>query len=211
MEHEPYFLRVIESKKKSTERSRSQLTIMEHSCLIKSGYRLVSLPRLQHILRKSRGTSDYKMFSCSVWHFWVINQFFCQFQLSLFSFQRQINKGKVLLSVLTEGSPIMGDTEKIKVWKRALHSITFAGNNIPNKFFCSVCDRGRWCCGENMSPHILLNQQVSYGIRSDGDHLIIFHWNHMFPWICKFSLYLQSCCTALHPIVDHFLILCQNL
>ena len=108
---------------------------MEHSCLIKSGYRLESLPQLQHILRKSRGTSDYKMFSCSVWHFWVINQFFCQFQLSLFSFQRQINKGKVLLSVLTEGSPIMGDTEKIKVWKRALHSITFAGNNIPNTFF----------------------------------------------------------------------------
>ena len=108
---------------------------MEHSCLIKSGYRLVSLPRLQHILRKSRGTSEHKMFSFNVWHFWVINQFFCQFQLSLFSFQRQINKGKVLLPVLTEGSPIMGDTEKIKVWKRALHSITFAGNNIPNKFF----------------------------------------------------------------------------
>ena len=108
---------------------------MEHSCLIKSGYRLVSLPRLQHILRKSRGTSDYKMFSCNVSHFWVINQFFCQFQLSLFSFQRQINKGKVLLSVLTEGSPIMGDTEKIKVWKRALHSIVIAVNNIPDMFF----------------------------------------------------------------------------
>ena len=162
---------------------------MEHSCLIKSGYRLESLPQLQHILRKSRGTSEHKMFSCSVWHFWVINQFFCQFQLSLFSFQRQINKGKVLLSVLTEGSPIMGDTEKIKVWKRALHSITFAGNNIPNKFFCSVCDRGRWCCGENMSPHILLNQQVSYGICPNGDRLRLqTSLKSHAPCFCKFSL-----------------------
>ena len=108
---------------------------MEHSCLIKSGYRLVSLPRLQHILRKSRGTSDYKMFSCNVSHFWVINQFFCQFQLSLFSFQRQINKGKVLLSVLTEGSPIMGDTEKIKVWKRAPHSILL----LSLSTLCLIC------------------------------------------------------------------------
>ena len=175
---------------------------MEHSCLIKSGYRLVSLPRLQHILRKSRGTSDYKMFSCNVWHFWVINQFFCQFQLSLFSFQRQINKGKVLLSVLTEGSPIMGDTEKIKVWKRALHSILLLSlSTILLICFCSVCDRGRWCCGENMSPHILLNQQVSYGIRSNGDYFILSLKSHA-PCFCKFSL---NSCTPVALFLHFFI------
>ena len=152
---------------------------MEHSCLIKSGYRLVSLPRLQHILRKSRGTSDHKMFSWNVWHFWVINQFFCQFQLSLFSFQRQINKGKVLLSVLTEGSPIMGDTEKIKVWKRALHPIVIAVNNIPNIFFqCVIVGDGavgKTCLLISYSTNKFPTEYVPTVIASD----FRLHWNHM--------------------------------
>ena len=159
---------------------------MEHSCLIKSGYRLVSLPKLQHILRKSRGTSDYKMFSWNVWHFWVINQFFCQFQLSLFSFQRQINKGKVLLSVLTEGSPIMGDTEKIKVWKRALHPIVIAVNNIPNIFFqCVIVGDGavgKTCLLISYSTNKFPTEYVPTVIASD----FRLHWNHMLHAFANF-------------------------